>query len=175
MNVETTFLIDPNDCAAPQGMAIGPAPQILLGCNAVSPNGHSNTVIINEHNGHALKTLKDLGGNDEVWFNPGDGHYFLAEGQLLPTELLGVVDSAGKRADQAVPVADNPAATTRRAHSVAADPTVNQVYLPIPPVTTGFSSTLCLVPANGCVAVFATAHDDRPRFVRHDDHGDNDR
>jgi len=180
MKVETTFLIDPNDCAAPQGMAIGPAPQILLGCNAPSPNGHSNTVIINEHNGNVLKTLVDLGGNDEVWFKPGDGHYFLAEGQLLPTEQLGVVDSAGKRADQAVPVADNSGGTTRRSHSVAADPNVNQVYLPIPATTAGFSSTLCADPTKGCVAVFATAHDDRPRFVRHDDNdhdhdGDHDR
>jgi hypothetical protein len=161
-------------------MAIGPAPQILLGCNAPSPNGHSNTVIINEHNGNVLKTLVDLGGNDEVWFNPGDGHYFLAEGQLLPTEQLGVVDSVGKHPDQAVPVADNSGGTTRRSHSVAADPNVNQVYLPIPATTAGFSSTLCADPTKGCVAVFATAHDDRPRFVRHDDNdhdhdGDHDR
>jgi len=180
MKVEKTFIIPVADCAAPQGMAIGPAPQILLGCNAPSPSGHSNTVIINEHNGNVLKTLVDLGGNDEVWFNPGDGHYFLAEGQLLPTEQLGVVDSGGKRADQAVPVASNPGATTRRSHSVAADPNVNQVYLPIPANTTGFSSTLCTDPTKGCVAVFATAHDDKPRFVRHDDHdhdheGDHDR
>ena len=32
--------------------------------------------------GAVMRTLRDLGGNDEVWFNPGDGHYFLAEGQL---------------------------------------------------------------------------------------------
>jgi len=52
--------------------------------------------------------------------------------------------------------------------------------LPIPANTTGFSSTLCTDPTKGCVAVFATAHDDKPRFVRHDDHdhdhdGDHDR
>ena len=35
--VEKTFLIDGNDCIAPQGMAVGPDSQILLGCNQPSP------------------------------------------------------------------------------------------------------------------------------------------
>ena len=32
--VVNTFLIPVDDCAAPQGMAVGPDSQILLGCNA---------------------------------------------------------------------------------------------------------------------------------------------
>ena len=133
--VVNTFIIPVDDCAAPQGMAVGPSSQILLGCNRPSPDGHANTVIINEHSGAITRTLRDLGGNDEVWFNPGDGHYFLAEGQLpVPpgTEQLGIVDSAGKRPDKAVVTANNPGGTTRRAHSVAADPGANEVYVPIP-------------------------------------------
>jgi hypothetical protein len=168
--VVKVFPIPLDDCAAPQGMAVGPDSQILLGCNQPSPNGHSNTVIINEHSGAVVGRLPDLGGNDEVWFNPGDGHYFLAEGQLVPTEQLGIVDSAGKRPDHIVKTADNPGATTRRAHSIAADPGANEVYVPIPANTTGFSSTLCSSlpnPANGCVAVFGTGpKDDHPRVVR---------
>ena len=58
--------------------------------------GTSNTVIINENSGAVIGKLPDQGGDDEVWYNPGDGHYFLAEGQLpLPTEQLGIVNSAG--------------------------------------------------------------------------------
>jgi hypothetical protein len=168
--VVNTFIIPVDDCAAPQGMAVGPDSQILLGCNQPSPNGHANTVIINEHTGAIVGRLPDLGGNDEVWFNPGDGHYFLAEGQLpVPPgkEQLGIVDSAGKKPDQVVPTATNPGGTTRRAHSVAADPNANEVYVPIPPNTTGFSSTLCLDSTKGCVAIFSTGpKDDHPRVVR---------
>jgi hypothetical protein len=155
--VVDTFIIPVADCAAPQGMAVGPDSQILLGCNAQHPDGVANTVIINERSGSIVRTLKGLGGNDEVWYNPGDGHYFLAEGQLpLPTEQLGIVDSAGKRPDQAAPTGTNPGGTTRRAHSVAADPGLNEVYVPIPQNTTGFSSTLCADPTKGCIAVFGT-------------------
>ena len=136
--VVNTFIIPVDDCAAPQGMAVGPSSQILLGCNGQFPDGQANTVIINEHSGAIIRTLRGLGGNDEVWFNPGDGHYFLAEGQLpVPpdgpgTEQLGIVDSAGKRPDEARVTANNPGGTTRRAHSVAADPNANEVYVPIP-------------------------------------------
>ena len=142
---------------------MGPSNQILLGCNGASPNGHSNTVIINERSGAVVGRLTDLGGNDEVWFNPGDGHYFLAEGQLL-NEQLGVVDSTGHRPDAAVPTASNPNATARRAHSVAADPNKNEVYLPVPATNAtaapGYDSTLCgttlTAKAAGCIAVFST-------------------
>ena len=93
LTVVDTFIIPVADCAAPQGMAVGPSNQILLGCNAPSPNGHSNTVIINERSGAVVGRLPDLGGNDEVWFNEGDGHYFLAGGQNVPNEQLGIVNS----------------------------------------------------------------------------------
>ena len=171
--VVKVFPIPVEDCAAPQGMAVGPDSQILLGCNAQFPDGQANTVIINERHGAIIRTLRGLGGNDEVWFNPGDGHYFLAEGQLpVPpngpgTEQLGIVDSAGKRPDKAVLTANNPGGTTRRAHSVAADPGANEVYVPIPQNTTGFSSTLCSDPTKGCVAVFGpVGKDERPRTVQ---------
>jgi hypothetical protein len=162
--VVAVFDIDVGDCAAPQGMALGPAPQIFLGCNAPSPDGHSNTVVINEISGSTIGKLPDQGGNDEVWFNPGDGHYLGAGGQTQPTERLIVVDSTGKRPDESVKTGTN-CNTTRRAHSVAADPNTNEVYVPIPATTgtvvpdcpTGaayFTSDLCTTPTKGCVAVF---------------------
>jgi hypothetical protein len=143
------------DCAGPQGMAIGPEPQILLGCNAPSiPSGIRNAATINEKSGSIIKVLADQGGADEVWFNAGDGHYFLADGSHRPDEQLAVVDSRGGNPDQAVVIA-NPAGAGS-AHSVAADPRRNQAYVPIP---SNAGSTLCPT-ANGCVAVLATKHDD---------------
>ena len=58
-------------------MTIGPHNQILLGCTGASPNGHSNVAIINANSGAVLASIPDLGGADEVWFNEGDGHYFI--------------------------------------------------------------------------------------------------
>ena len=69
MMVETSFPVPIDNCAGPQGMAIGPHNQILLGCNAASPDGHRNIVVINQQSGAVLGILPDLGGADEVWFN----------------------------------------------------------------------------------------------------------
>ena len=174
MKVVNTFIIPPNACEAPQGLAIGPDPQILLGCNAPSPNGVYNTAIINEHSGNVMATLANEGGNDEVWFNPGDGHYVLARGSNLPGEQLGFVDSRFRIQDQSIQTG-TANGTTRRAHSVAADSNTNLVYVPIPgsgggtsltPPTVGFQSSLCgataTLQAAGCIAVFGTTNNDRP-------------
>jgi hypothetical protein len=177
--VVNLFPIPVEDCAAPQGMSIGPDPQIVLGCNAQSPpNGVFNTVIINEHSGHVIATLANEGGDDEVWFNPGDGHYFLAGGSFLPNEQLGIVDSRFKTQDQTIQTG-NPHGTARRAHSVAADLNTNLVYLPIPgtggggslmPPTVGFQSSICgdttALQQAGCVAVFGVTNDPRPNVAR---------
>jgi hypothetical protein len=121
MKVERIWTVDPTKCTAPQGMAIGPAPQILLGCN-----GSVGSVIISESlntpNGPAdiIHSLPGLGGNDEVWYNPGDNQYFLANSVV---GNLGVADPDG--------TTDKPFATTHAgSHSVAADPVRNQVYVP---------------------------------------------
>jgi hypothetical protein len=122
MKIERTWTVDPTKCTAPQGMAIGPNPQILLGCN-----GPVGSVIISESlntpNGPAdiIHTLAGMGGNDEVWYNPGDNQYFLAK-STAPANL-GVADPNGTQ--------DTPfAPTLTGSHSVAADPVRNQVYVP---------------------------------------------
>ena len=148
-----TFTIPIAKCAGPQGMAIGPSPQILLGCNAPSiPNGPSkspnatlsNSVIINENSGSVMATLTELGGADEVWFNPSDGHYFIAQsgdteapteaqepgecGQSSGSHELGIADAQTKQADQTVCFNEAKTAST---HSVAADSVSNLVFVPV--------------------------------------------
>jgi hypothetical protein len=178
MKVVNTFIIPPDSCEAPQGMAVGPDPQILLGCNATSPNGVFNTAIINEHSGHVMATLANEGGNDEVWFNPGDGHYFLAGGSFLPNEQLGIVDARFRTQDQTIQTG-TPGGTTRRAHSIAADSNTNLVFLPIPATgggSPGFQSSICggtSQQEDGCIAVFGTTNDDRPIVVH--ERGPNDK
>jgi hypothetical protein len=140
------------DCLGPQGMAIGPDREILLGCS----NAGKGSVIINELSGDLVRNLANLNGNDEVWFNPGDNHYFLAGSNhnlALPTPgpILGVVDQSGDP-----DIEDASPATKSGSHSVAADPVKNQVYVP---VNSG-SQALCGETTTGCIAVFTAANDD---------------
>jgi len=126
--------------------------------------------IIDERNGKVIRTLKNQSGADMVWFNPGDGHYFLARSAAVgPNQLLGVVDSDGIRQDQSIPTTLTAGAPN--AHSVAADPVSNQVYVPIPG---GGKSNVCSQAGGsdtqGCIAVFTTPNDDRPE--RTADRGD---
>jgi hypothetical protein len=107
-----------------------------------------------------------------VWYNEGDGHYFLARSSSVGTnQLLGIVDSdtpglghddqpgSEIKADADV-ITANKTIAGRNAHSVAADPVTNQVYVPIP---AGVSSICGLhggIDANGCIAVFKSPNDD---------------
>jgi hypothetical protein len=192
LTVVNSFPVSIDDCAGPQGMAIGPHNQIMLGCNAASPNGHRNTAMINIHSGATLAVFPDLGGADEVWFNEGDGHYFFpscnTDCRVAGTgpEVLGVIDSKGHRLDQSVVLATQlGTGTGRRAHSVAADPDTKQVYVPIPATTGpgGNDATMCdnapktvgsPSASTGCILVFAaTTHDDRSSVAQErgaDDH-----
>lgn len=165
LNIEHIWTIPLASCAGPQGMAIGPAPQILLGCNAPGPTANAPTAIIDEHNGHVLATLNNESGSDEVWFNPGDGHYFLARSSAVgANQQLGVVDSRGPSEDASYPTG-LPTTTTPphgSAHSVAADSESNHAFVPIPSNAGGtVCSTAGGSDTQGCIAVFTTTHDDR--------------
>jgi hypothetical protein len=153
--IEQTFSLAGSDCDGNAGMALGPFPQALLGCG----NGGPSSVVINLNSGAIIGKLAGEAGADEVWFNPGDNHYFLGSGSHLSAvggaaaPILGVVDSSGKRPDFSP-------STAVGSHSVAADPVANQVYVPInsSPLQGGASGICGSVDsgsnANGCIAVF---------------------
>jgi hypothetical protein len=185
MKVDRFIKIDA--CKGVRGLAIGPDNQILIGCTAPSSDGHRNSVVIDD-GGAVLKVLQDLGGVDEVWFNPDDGHYILPScntpcrtvpvmGATTGPELLGIVDSSGFRLDHSVTIARQNTATAvtggnpRTTHSAAAGG--NVIFLPIP-ATGGtapqFDPTLCdslddtIVvgspnAATGCIAILKAKPD----------------
>lgn len=160
MQVETTFIVPLESCEAPQGMALGPDHQMLLGCNGPGGANHP-TAIIDERNGRVIRTLRNQSGADMVWFNPGDDHYFLARSSAVaPTQLLGVIDADRIRSDQSIPTTTS--AGSPNAHSVAVDPILNQVYVPIPANKSNVCSAAGGDDASGCIAVFTAPNDDRP-------------
>ncbi len=147
--IESGFVAGPpatGDCLGPQGLAIGPHREILLGCS----NAGKGSVIINELDGSLIQNLPGLNGNDEVWYNPGDNHYFLAGSNHTGGPILGVADVSADDGNE-----DTSATTAAGSHSVAADPVKNQVYVP----GNNAASALC-GGSTGCIAVFTTTNDD---------------
>jgi hypothetical protein len=164
--VDAVFNIPISQCAGPQGMAIGPSHQILLGCN--NPNKSVPfTVTLDDRSGVVLVVFPNEDGSDEVAFNEGNQSFFLARSGGASPQQLGVIDASNAestRVDQSVTVGlpnqppSNPHGT---AHSVAADPVFNQVYMPIPSTAGG---TICSgaggTDSLGCIAVFTAPMDD---------------
>jgi len=138
----------PSNCI-PHGLALGPHPNAIVGCStpaAANPTLPAGTqiisVILNITNGSTI-TITDVGGSDEVWYNPGDNRYYLAANTWTTTgktgaplnPVLGIIDAGTNTF-----IANEP--TAIGAHSVAVDPFTNQVFVPFP---------------NGAIGIFAGA------------------
>jgi len=151
---------------SPAGLTLGPRHQALIGCSAafgtpattislVIDITSTSTVV----NGAVVATLP-IGGSDEVWFDKGTRHYFLAgRNNLLagkPDPILGSVDAGANTLDPSAP-------TSTTAHSVAADRHSQLVFVPIgfvPPGSAAGTDPTNPCPAHGCVAVFQAHNDD---------------
>jgi hypothetical protein len=124
-----------DNCMA-AGMAHGPGENVLIGCDpgfpppdpvAFSPR----TYVINGRTGRILATITQVGGEDEVWYNPGDGHYYTGSRDFFTnpsatsaTPVLGVIDADTNQWVENVPTGPN-------SHSVAANPQNNHIYVPL--------------------------------------------
>ena len=88
MQILAAPLIPLAACSGPQGMAIGPVVgsfgEMLLGCNGANANAAANrpTALIDDGTSGgtfgASVSLSWQAGNDMVYYNAGDNHYYLA-------------------------------------------------------------------------------------------------
>jgi DNA-binding beta-propeller fold protein YncE len=131
------------DNCGPNGSAVGPGNQLLAGCG----NPH-RAVIIDRTNGAVLADFSNVGGADEVWFNPGDHRYYLAETGF---QNLGIIN-----ADTLSFVAEVQSGVG--AHSVAADLATNHIFVPV-----AGPDPAC---PDGCVAVFSSVNLDNNGLLR---------
>ena len=164
----TTGPLASTGCGGASGLTIGSDHQIGLAC------GGANALVIDDRTGNPVNggVLTGEGGADEVWFNPGDNHYFFGR---TTAAVLGVADAGPP------PSVDASAPTGPGSHSVAADPRKNEVYVPIrgnngtvPPATGAGAGAICSTvkdtsgnagsDALGCIAIYTAPRD-------HDDHG----
>lgn len=153
----------------PAGLSLGPKQDLLIGCSVVfdtagapwSATGTTTaapvSVIMDARNGSIDKVVAGVSGNDEVWFNPGDGRYYLAARNQPSGPVLGVIDSRSQSLLQVVPTINVggkanvfPAGT---AHSLAVNPHNNDVFVPLA-ANNAFPGCL-----NGCIAVFSAPGD----------------
>lgn len=159
--VVATWVLPLTACDGPQGMAIGPSPAILIGCNGGPASAQSSdaSVVINDGStggtpGSVIAELVNQDGPDEVWFDSSSGLYTLAKSTKTVTNLtgqLGIVSAHTFVEDTSI----NTVATSGGAHSVAADSMSRNTYMPIPIASA--ASKLCSsvggVDANGCILV----------------------
>jgi hypothetical protein len=146
-----------DDCEA-SGMAQGPGDNVLVGCDPGFPAPDPTTTfaprtyVINGRTGQIVANIPQVGGEDEVWYNPGDHHYYTGSRDYFTsptatkaTPVLGVIDANTNRWIENIPTGTN-------AHSVTANPYTNQIFVPLEN-----PNSLCGANA-GCVAVFAQQH-----------------
>ena len=142
-----------NNCM-PSGMAQGPGDNVLLTCDPGFPAPDPTlflprTYVINGCTGHIRATITQVGGTDEAWYNPGDHYYYLGSRDYFTnpnatsaSPVLGVIDADTSRWIENYP-------TGQDAHSVAANPLNNHIFVPIEYPNSRLCGSL-----PGCVAVF---------------------
>lgn len=135
----------------PSFIVIGPAPNVLVACEnfAGTITFPPSEIIIDGTaplpSGQAkiIKVITQVGGVDQAAFNPTDNRYYVAARDYPTGPVLGVIDAVTNTWLQNVPTGAN-------AHSVAADPITNHVFVPLQP------SASCRAFATfGCIAVYA--------------------
>jgi len=153
----------PVQLCQPAGLTHGPGDDVLIGCSVVfdtkgkawsktdANSAAPQQVILNVNSG-AVESVEGVGGSDEVWFNRGDNRYYTASRNDPVGPVLGVIDAEDETLVQIVPTFNVAAVTgvhpAGTAHSVAADPHNNHMFVPLP-ANNAFPDCL-----TGCVAVF---------------------
>ena len=129
----------------PAGLALGPADRLLVGCSddAIAAGFAPRSLIVDLHTRKVVATIAQVGGSDEVWFDPGSRRYYLAAVANPHGPVLGVVDARRDAWIGNVP-------SGKSAHSVAVDPRTGHVFVPI---AAGAKVDGC---TRGCVEVFGS-------------------
>ena len=152
--VEGAFPL-PDQCI-PHGLALGPHPYALVGCSAsATPALPAGTplisVIIDLRDGDIAATITQVGGSDEVWYNPGDHRYYLAASGWTSTgvtggtsfPVLGVIDAITNTWVENVPTVSGGGGT---AHSVAVNARTDEIFFPLPDVGIGIYARIVPTP-----------------------------
>ncbi|MBV8771251.1 MAG: hypothetical protein JO166_02805 [Deltaproteobacteria bacterium] len=163
----TVFDFEANACSA---VVPSPSrPNTPAGAPARCPAyANPKTMICNPSKGcsaanGSLVEVDGVGGGDEVWFNSGDGNYYVTASNNPLGPSLGVIKSVTNVLTQILPTLPPTVALpgvhgSGTVHSVAASSLNNHVYVPLPgntAYTTVQNGILIDDCAAGCIAVFS--------------------
>ena len=140
---EKIVYVIPVPSCSPSGLSFGPNENFAVGCNGISLGYKAQTVILNALTKQTVALIPQIGGADEVWYNPGDNNYYVAGGTMTsdgtstgsPAPALGIIDAGTNAWIENVPTAAG------NAHSVAVDPVTNHAFVPLPPSGLGVFGT----------------------------------
>jgi hypothetical protein len=116
----------------PTGMALGPGLDMLLGCDSAPPQIMDRvTGTIDPINWGSFTPSCCA---DEVWYNPGDNRYYVADfgnpGGLGTNPVVTVIDAWDRTVVAEIPIRNSSGQPDPAFHAVAADPFTNKVYVP---------------------------------------------
>jgi len=137
-------LIEIDDCQ-PAGSLHASGTLMLVGCSAGSaarmPGVAPATVIVDVKTERVVKVVHEVGGEDEVAFDPGAQRYYTGSRDQPGGAVLGVIDARSNSWIENIPTGVN-------AHSVAVD---NRSHLVFVPLTA--PNPAC---ASGCIGIYRT-------------------
>jgi hypothetical protein len=148
-------IIPTGDCR-PNGSAVGPHNLLMLGCGGAIVEIKFLNILTG-----SIQTSFDAGGADEVWYNPGDNHFYATSNAFDFTTPSGLAAFDAGRIDEDDEVAvprvtfDAPLVPLPPfSHSIAANPATNEIFIPV--AADGTNSNC----RYGCIQVYAaTARD----------------
>jgi hypothetical protein len=124
------------------GLALGPFQRLLVACGT--------PFIVNAVNGSLINNITQVGSGDEVWYNAGDGQFYVTSTDSSGATVLGVIDAETATWRQNVPAPG--------ARNVAALAGNNHIFTVVrAPAAGATDTTLCAqfgIRGTGCVGVF---------------------
>jgi hypothetical protein len=159
-NPTTNTGVVPLPACSPNGATVGLFDNLMLGCTPANNPSDTQTLVINARTKQSVST-NGVTGSDEVFFNAGDGRYYLGASGDPTGAVLGVVSARTNFLIETIP-------TSSASHSVAADARRNLIFVPqvAPKAVVGIGGDVTAVGAgicggqSGCVAVYKHDVDD---------------
>jgi hypothetical protein len=140
MSVTSVYPVGSN-CGG-TGLTLGPFQRLLVACGT--------PFVVNAVNGAIISNITQVGSGDEVWYNAGDGQFYVTSTDNAGATVLGVIDAQTGTWRQNVPAAG--------ARNVAALASNNHIFAVVRAPAAGVTdTTLCTrfgIRDTGCVAVF---------------------
>jgi hypothetical protein len=156
------FKVFPLGNCDPTGIDLGPGTDFIAECRQGTAGVQLTTQILNRTNGAVLATI-NLGGGDQVVYDPSLNRYYVAASRWTATGLsagpagctaaspctpvLGIIDAVTRT------LIGNPQ-SGNNAHSITVDATTHQVYMPYSSAAAPAGCSTCSNVPEGGVMVF---------------------